>query len=418
MLERTAPSTRELAEITTRTDARDYLAHATKQARAHDDYDVIVDIDAHVHEGSFWAEICGYIESDMLKQMADGMMQGARSGHALLNIPTGVGFQAVSGRIPHQQAQLEEVEAGQGHGFAQRMRRSMDAMGIDYQVVFPSAMLLLGMHPMSDVEYHLANAFNRWIIERIIPDEPRLLCLLYLPFQSPELCVELVEKYADVPGVIGFSVSCVRNNPVYHPSYMKLYRAVEATGKPLVFHTAYNWTDPSFAQLNRFGAMHALSFSHYNLIHLTNWLFNGLPDRFPNLKLMWVEGGLAWIPYLMQRLDHEVLMRPSEAPGLKRRPSEYIREMYFTSQPLERSDMKLLQATMEAINAETQLLFASDWPHWDFDPPSAITTLPFLGDQAKRNILGLNAARLFNLPLKRMRPRVEDVLASRGNLVV
>jgi hypothetical protein len=49
------------------------------------------------------------------------------------------------------------------------------------------------------------------------------------------------------------------------------------------------------------------------------------------------------------------------------------------------------------MNAETQLLFASDWPHWDFDLPSSITTLPFLSEQAKRNILGLNAARLFKL---------------------
>ena len=142
-----------------------------------------------------------------------------------------------------------------------------------------------------------------------------------------------------------------------------------------------------------------------------------MPDRFPNLKLLWIEGGLAWIPYLMQRLDHEVLMRPSEAPGLKRLPSEYIREMYFTSQPLERSNMQMLEATMAAINAETQLLFASDWPHWDFDPPSAITTLPFLSDKAKRNILGLNAAKLFNIPVKRARPHATDVLASRGNVV-
>ena len=97
-------------------------------------------------------------------------------------------------------------------------------------------------------------------------------------------------------------------------------------------------------------------------------------------------------------------MRACEAPVLKRLPSEYMREMYYTSQPLERTNLKLLQATMEAINAETQLLFASDWPHWDFDPPSAITTLPFLTEQAKRNILGLNAARLFNLPVKRLRP--------------
>jgi hypothetical protein len=91
------------------------------------------------------------------------------------------------------------------------------------------------------------------------------------------------------------------------------------------------------------------------------------------------------------------MMRSSEAPLLKRRPSEYIADMYFTSQPLERSNLKLTEATFDAIKAETQLLFASDWPHWDFDLPNSITSLPFLSERAKRNILGLNAARLFNL---------------------
>ena len=156
--------------------------------------------------------------------------------------------------------------------------------------------------------------------------------------------------------------------------------------------------------------------SHYSLIHLTNWVINGLPERFPKLKLVWVESGLAWIPFIMQRLDHEFMMRVCEAPMLKRPPSEYIREMYFTSQPLERSNMKLLEATFDAMKAETQLLFASDWPHWDFDPPSSITTIPFLTEQAKRNILGLNAARVFNLDVKRMRPRAQNVHAARPGL--
>jgi predicted TIM-barrel fold metal-dependent hydrolase len=87
--------------------------------------------------------------------------------------------------------------------------------------------------------------------------------------------------------------------------------------------------------------------------------------------------------------------------------------MYFTTQPLEKSNLNLLEATFKAINAETQLLFASDWPHWDFDPPNAITSIPFLSEQAKRNILGLNAARVFNLEVKRMRPKACDVLAAR-----
>jgi predicted TIM-barrel fold metal-dependent hydrolase len=74
-----------------------------------------------------------------------------------------------------------------------------------------------------------------------------------------------------------------------------------------------------------------------------------------------------------------------------------MREMYYSSQPLERSNLKLTQATFEAINAETQLLFSSDWPHWDFDVPGKLVSLPFLSEQAKRNILGENARRVFAL---------------------
>jgi uncharacterized protein len=134
---------------------------------------------------------------------------------------------------------------------------------------------------------------------------------------------------------------------------------------------------------------------------------------FPKLKVLWVESGLAWIPYLMQRLDHEYQMRSCEAPMLKKLPSEYMRDMFYTTQPLEKTNMRLLQATMEAFNADSQLLYASDWPHWDFDVPSTITTLPFLDEQAKRNILGLNAARIFNLDVKRKRPNAGAVLAAR-----
>ena len=59
--------------------------------------------------------------------------------------------------------------------------------------------------------------------------------------------------------------------------------------------------------------------------------------------------------------------------------------------------MKVLEMNFEMIKAETQLLYASDWPHQDFDLPSSIFDLPFLSDQAKRNILGETALKLFNL---------------------
>jgi uncharacterized protein len=66
---------------------------------------------------------------------------------------------------------------------------------------------------------------------------------------------------------------------------------------------------------------------------------------------------------------------------------------------MEMTDMGALEQTFRMMNAETQLLYSSDYPHWDFDLPSTIYDLPFLGEKAKRDILGGNAMRVFNLKL-------------------
>jgi len=132
--------------------------------------------------------------------------------------------------------------------------------------------------------------------------------------------------------------------------------------------------------------------------------------------VIWIEGGLAWIPFLMQRLDNEYMMRPSEAPLLKKKPSEYMREMYYSTQPIEIQDREAMQVTFRMMNAETQLLYASYYPHWDFDLPSTIYDLPFLTERAKHNILGGTAARLFKLPPRNDKQRAN--ILKYGNLAV
>lgn len=385
---------KELPKITVHSDTRDVLAPAIRQRPADEPF--IVDIDAHVTEVAFWSEITDLIDNDVLRHLAKSISE-KQGVTGLMNTQPGLIFQDVAGRIPHQHSQREPTEGGL-HRQTTLVRRAMDAMGIDYTVVFPTPMLTLGMHPLAEAEVQLGDAFNRWLTDRIIPQEPRIMALAYLPFNDPEACIRTVEEFGDKPGVIGFTVTSTRYRAVHDNAYMRLYAILEERGKPLTFHSGYNWGDESMKQCNRFISMHSISFVHFNLVHLTNWVINGLPERFPKLKVVWIESGLAWVPFTMQRLDHEFLMRSSEAPLLKRKPSDYMREMYYSSQPLERSNLKLTEATFNAINAETQLLFSSDWPHWDFDLPAAITDLPFLSEQAKRNILGLNALRLFNLP--------------------
>jgi predicted TIM-barrel fold metal-dependent hydrolase len=248
-----------------------------------------------------------------------------------------------------------------------------------------------------EMEVELATAYNRWIVEEVLSHEPRMKAMLYLPFNSPEAAEKMVARFLGAKGVVGFLITSARYQPVHANEYMRLYGMLEEAGVPLAFHAHHNWHNEYTKHLNRFLSMHALSFVLANLVHLTNWVINGLPERFPKLRVMWVESGLAWVPFLMQRLDHEYLMRVSEAPLLKRLPSDYMRDMFFTMQPMETTNLKLLEGTFEAIRADTQLLYASDWPHWDFDTPSRLYDLPFLDDRSKRNILGLNAARLFDL---------------------
>ena len=152
-----------------------------------------------------------------------------------------------------------------------------------------------------------------------------------------------VEELGDKKGVIGFCVTSTRHKPVHHNDYMRLYSMIEATGKPLAFHAGYHWQDPSLATVNRFLGMHALGFVWCNMVHMTNWILNGIPERFPKLKALWVESGLAWVPFLMQRLDDQYLMRPSEAPQLKRMPSEYMNHnCFYTTQPMEDGKVKLV----------------------------------------------------------------------------
>ena len=94
---------------------------------------------------------------------------------------------------------------------------------------------------------------------------------------------------------------------------MKVYRAIEERGLVLSFHSGPNWGEPIYKSCNRFLSVHALGFTWYNVLHLTNWVINGMGERFPKLPVIWIESGLAWIPFLMQRLDHEYMLRPSEA---------------------------------------------------------------------------------------------------------
>lgn len=401
----------ELPEIGPRSDSNDILARGRQQAKARGfENTFIVDVDSHIGDAAAWPEIMKYIDNEAVREAAFSFGDGTGKG-AFLNDTPGLQWQSLGGRIPHGQGLKEAVADKSVPREVTLSRKAMDAMGLDYQVFFPNALLFLGMHPVREIEVELANAYNRWIVEQVLPHEPRMKVMCYLPVNTPGAAEATLKRFMGKPGVVGFLITSTRYQPVHANEYMRLYAMLEEANMPLGFHAHLNWQNEYTKQLNRFISMHALSFVLSNLVHLTNWVINGLPERFPKLKVIWIESGLAWIPFLMQRLDHEYLMRVSEAPLLKRLPSDYMRDMFFTMQPMEATNLKLLEATFDAIRADTQLLFASDWPHWDFDLPARLWDLPFLDDRSKRNILGHNAARVFNLDVPARYRQPQDIAA-------
>src|SRR4029077_6497854 len=176
------PPITELEKISTRTDTRDYLAKAAPTTEKLKDW-LVVEVDAHLNETAFWSEITDRIDNDVMRYTAEAFRdRGPAPGLLNANGPL---YQDVAGRIMHQQKLAEATPPGL-HRQVQLTQPAWAAMGADYMVVSPPPMLSLGRHPQAEVEVALGNAYNRWLIEQILPQDKRQKALLYLPFNDPE----------------------------------------------------------------------------------------------------------------------------------------------------------------------------------------------------------------------------------------
>ena len=123
-----------------------------------------------------------------------------------------------------------------------------------------------------------------------------------------------------------------------------------------------------------------------------------MPEKFPNLRLAFLEAGCTWVPYWMDRMDEEYeIWGQREAPVLQRKPSEYIIQgnIWVTCEPEER----LLPETLRILG-DDKVMFASDYPHWDGTFPESLRELQAradLSEQQIEKILDQNPKALYGL---------------------
>ena len=244
-----------------------------------------------------------------------------------------------------------------------------------------------------------ASAANAWQIAEWLEPEPRLRAALIVSFEAADLAVREIERLGDHPGfvqVLFFSRTC---EPMGRRRYWPIYEAACRHGLPIGVHFGGSGGNPiTGSGWPSYYAEHHGGMPQTFQAQVTSLVMEGVFERFPELKVVLIEGGFAWLPPLMWRLDRAWELLGDEVPEVKRPPSETIREhIWVTTQPIEEPERpEQFHQLVRQMGMDDRLMFATDYPHWDFDAPSAVFPRGMDPD-LRQAILADNAKRLYGL---------------------
>jgi predicted TIM-barrel fold metal-dependent hydrolase len=249
-------------------------------------------------------------------------------------------------------------------------------------------------------------ALNEHRVNNWLKQDPRWYAALNVPYELPELAVQEIEfgmtqfdEYSSRFKQIMLAPDNLR--PAGHPTYWPIYEACVEYGLPVTFHVQTgNRPTPSggpsyyLEEHNDYAAM--------NFPLVASYIFEGVLDRFPDLKIVLIELGWSWAVPLAWRLDAAYRVLGDEVPHLQKKPSEYLRDhFWFGTQPMEEPEEdRHLDEVFDAfydMGLGDHLMYASDYPHWDFDEPASLPANLSLEQRAA--VLGGTAGKLYGIDL-------------------
>jgi predicted TIM-barrel fold metal-dependent hydrolase len=240
--------------------------------------------------------------------------------------------------------------------------------GVDIAILIP--LILPPPNDMVNPEYEgaVCAALNEWQDQLWLKRynaHGRYRGTIVLPSDSA-LAVQEIEKWAGNTNFVQVMPGSTRGRP------LALYEAAARHGLPLAFHGGGMGARSSLVANSYYIEQHTrLPLSGLN--NIAHFVFDGVFERVPNLKVVLVETGFAWVAPLIWRMDRHWEALRSEVPWVRRRPSEYVQDhIRLTSQPIEEpAEPEHFELLFNMIGGERLLLFSSDYPHWDYDNPKA-----------------------------------------------
>jgi uncharacterized protein len=272
----------------------------------------------------------------------------------------------------------------------------LDAWPITYGILNT---LISIRNQIREYDAALAQAINDWQIAEWLEPEPRLRAALVVPCDDGDLAAAEVNRLGDDLRFVQILLPVRTGEPLGKRRYWRLYEAAVRHNLPIGIHfgggsgypiTGAGW--PSYYIEDHAGM--AQSFQ----AQLISLVCEGVFEHFPTLRVVLIEGGFAWLPALKWRLDRSWQRLRDEVPHLAALPSEYIdRHIWLTTQPMEEpARPEHFLQLLDEFGGADRLLFATDYPHWDFDAPDQ--ALPVrLAPDVERKIMVENARALYRL---------------------
>jgi uncharacterized protein len=287
---------------------------------------------------------------------------------------------------------------GQTAGDAESWLRALDKGGMELTVLYPTLGLFMSFLRDREWAVALCRAYNTFLHEEFINASPRLKAVALLPVQNPAACAPELRRAVRELGLSGGMLPADGTHLLGDSAFDPVYAEAERLGVPLGIHASGSHLGGAGVDMfPRFIQAHTCSHAFGQMRQLTSIIFEGVPERFPSLKLAFLEAGCGWAPYWMERMDDEYLKRAAEAPALTKQPSAYCRNgnIYFSCE----ADEWLLPQALKLVG-ENQIVYASDFPHWDNSYPSSIDEIRERGDLSdaqKQKVLADNCRKLYGL---------------------
>jgi predicted TIM-barrel fold metal-dependent hydrolase len=263
-------------------------------------------------------------------------------------------------------------EGGRPGSSLELMRRQhLDANNVELGIL-----TVINPHPGNyqnpDQSIAMCRAVNDWQVAEWTEKDKRLKASILTAYEHGAAAVAEIERLADDPNFVQVFLLSRTSQPLGSRCYWPIYEAAAKAGLPVGVHafgnsgfpiTSSGWPSYYIEEM----AGHAQSCQS----QVTSLVLEGVFERFPDLRVVFIESGFGWLPSLSWRLDVHWKKLKAENPALKRLPSEYIREhIWVTTQPMEEPEKpRHLLDIFEWIGWD-RVLYSSDYPHWDFDDPA------------------------------------------------